>query len=210
MKRFKIALVITWVFLAAIFCTPLTGCDSLRLAPTEAQKQITYDTYLAAQTVNAQGTEPRSEAAAKLVTGTSAMLTYMGLPQDPVITDYKSTSDQAQKDAAQRPTVDDIAKAADGWLEFAIGVAGLFSGGAAIKTASWLQQLRDKAKALKEVVTANETLKKYLESAGYQDALTIFKSAQSGTQSPTTSQIVYELRAEASPAVITTKTANQA
>lgn len=207
MKRFKIALVITlWTLLAGLFCLPLAGCDTLRFAPSESQKQLSYDTYLAAQTVNAQGTEPKSEAAEKLVTGTGTMLTYTGLPKDPVITDYKTTSEQAQKDAAGRPTIEDVSKAADGWLELGIGIAGLFSGGVALKAASWLQQLRDKAKALKEVVTANETLKQYLESADYQDALNIFKKAQSGTQSPTTSQIVYELRAEASPAVITTKT----
>jgi len=209
MKRYKIVIVIT---LWTLFCLPLAGCDTLRFAPSEAQKQISYDTYLAAQTVNAQGTEPRSEAAAKLVTGTSAMLTYTGLPKDPVITDYKTPSEQAQKDAAARPTIEDVADQADQWLQLGIGITGLFSGGIAIKAAGWLQQLRDKAKALKEVVVANETLKKYLESAGYQDALNIFKSAQSSTQSPTTSQIVYELRSEAAPAVITTKnqTANQA
>lgn len=207
MKRFKIAVVITlWTLLAALFCLPLAGCDTLRFAPSEAQKQISYDTYLAAQTVNAQGTEPKSQAAEKLVTGTGTLLTYTGLPKDPVITDYKTTAEQAQKDASGRPTIEDVSKAADGWLELGIGIAGLFSGGVALKAAGWLQQLRDKAKALKEVVTANETLKQYLESADYQDALNIFKKAQSGTQSPTTSQIVYELRAEASPAVITTKT----
>ena len=113
---------------------------------------------------------------------------------------------RSQQDASGRPTIEDVSRAADGWLELGIGIAGLFSGGVALKAAGWLQQLRDKAKALKEVVTANETLKQYLESADYQDALTIFKKAQSGTQSPTTSQIVYELRAEASPAMITTKT----
>lgn len=215
MKRFKIAVVITlWTLLAALFCLPLAGCDTLRYAPSEAQKQISYDTYMAAQTVNAQGTEPKSEAAEKLVTGTGTMLAYTGLPKDPVITDYKTTAEQAQKDALERPTIEDVSRAADGWLELGIGIAGLFSGGAALKAAGWLQQLRDKAKALKEVVTANETLKQYLESASYQDALTVFKQAQSNAQSGTTSQIVYELRADATPAVITSSspsktTANQ-
>lgn len=206
-SKTRIAVSLT-LLLAAMIALALFagGCDTLRFAPSEAQKKISYDTYLAAQAVNAQGTEPKSEAAEKLVTGTGTMLTYTGLPKDPVITDYKTTAEQAQKDASGRPTIEDVSKAADGWLELGIGIAGLFSGGVALKAAGWLQQLRDKARALKEVVTANETLKQYLESADYHDALTIFKRAQAGTQSPTTSQIVYELRADATPAVITSST----
>lgn len=203
----KVCIAITLVLLLAVMIAISVfagGCDSVRFAPTEAQKQISYDTYLTAQTVNAQGTEPKSEAAAKLVTGTGTMLTYTGLPKDPVITDYKTTSEQAATDAAGRPTIEDVASAADGWLELGIGIAGLFSGGVALKAAGWLTTLREKAKALTEVVTANETLKTYLESNKLTDALNVFKQAQSQTQSPTTSQIVYELRADATPAVITT------
>jgi hypothetical protein len=159
------------------------------------------DTYQTAQTVNAVGADPQSPATQKLVEGTAASLAYTGLPAEPVITDYPTTLASAQTDAANRPTIDDVAKSADGWLALGIGVAGLFTGGAGLKVASALSAVRAKAQALKEVVQGNEEFKRWLETNGGKVAVDAFRTAQTAVQSIATEKAVFAIRS-AMPAAV--------
>jgi hypothetical protein len=180
------------VFLCS--CIPVfLGC-SLRLAPTEPQKQIALDTYQVAQSVNAAGAQAGAPATQKLVSGTASALAYTGLPASPTITDYPTTLAAAQTDAAKRPTIDDIASAADGWLSLGIGIAGLFTGGVGLKVAAALKAAQTKAKALKEVVEGNEEFKRWLEANGGLEAISAFRTAQTGVQSIATEQAVFAVR----------------
>jgi hypothetical protein len=172
------------------------GCDTLRLAPSESQKQIALDTYQTAQTVNATGAAAQSLATQKLVSGTAASVAYTGYPANPTITNYDTTLQTAQADAAKRPTIDDVAKSFDGWLSLGIGVAGLFGGGAGLKIAAALKATKDKAAALKEVVQGNEEFKRWLELNGGGLAVNAFRQAQTGVQSVKTEQAVFAIRSE--------------
>jgi hypothetical protein len=196
-----------WVALAALFCLPyLTGCDTLRFAPSESQKQIAFDTAQVAQAVNASGAAAATPATQKLVSGTAAALAYTGLPANPTIADYDATLQAANTDAAKRPTVDDVASSFDGWLSLGIGIAGLLGGGAGLKIASALKTVQTKAAALKEVVQGNETFKNYLELSGNTAALKAFSTAQTQVQTTATEQAVYAVRSELPQTVAVTAT----
>jgi hypothetical protein len=181
------------LLLTSVFCLLTSGC-SLRLAPTEPQKQIALDTYQVAQSVNAAGAQPATPATQKLVSGAAASLAYTGLPASPTITDYPTILQAAQTDAVKRPTIDDIASAADGWLSLGIGVAGLFTGGVGLKVAAALKAAKAKAEALKEVVQGNEEFKRWLEANGDLEAINSFRTAQTGVQSIATEQAVFAVR----------------
>jgi hypothetical protein len=170
------------------------GCSTLRFAPSESQKQIALDTYQTAQTVNASGAAAQSPATQKLVSGTAATIAYTGYPANPTITDYPTTLQTAQTDAAKRPTIDDVAKTFDGWMELGIGIAGLFGGGVGLKIAAALKSTKDKAVALKEVVQGNEEFKRWLEANGGAGTIDAFRTAQTGVQSVKTEQAVFEIR----------------
>ncbi len=83
----------------------------------------------------------------------------------------------------------DLWDVADGVINMGITIAALFSGAAGIKIAAGLKTARDKSKALKEIIEANELFKK-----SCPDAVKEFKNAQSETQSDTTRMIVAQMK----------------
>jgi len=176
----------------------ISGCNSLRFAPSEAQKQIAFDTYQTAQAVNTTGAAAASPAAQKLVTGTAAALAYTGMPADPVIPDYDAAAAQATADAAARPTAVDVIEAADEGLSLfselaiALGLGGLGYGGK--KLSDWLALAKQRSAALKEVVKNNELFKSSALAANNAAAVDLFKQAQAA-QSPETKVLVTELKA---------------
>jgi hypothetical protein len=192
----KLRNAITLTILAAMIAISIFsgGCSTLRFAPSEAQKQIAFDTFSVAQAVNTTGATAGAAETKKLVSGTAASLTYTGMPSDPVIADYDATLQTANTDGAKRPTLDDAAKTFDGWLSLGIGIAGLFGGGAGLKIAAALKTAKDKAAALKEVVQGNEEFKRWLETNGGDLAVNAFRQAQTGVQSVKTEQAVLEIR----------------
>lgn len=200
------------VFLIAmiVIATFAGGCDTLRFAPSESQKQIAYDTFNAAQAVNATGATAGSAATKKLVNGTAATLTYTGVPDNPTIADYDTTLQTAQADSAKRPTIDDVANTFDGVMELGIGLAGVLGGTLGTKAIKALMLARQKAAALKEVVQGNEQFKTWLETTGNTEAVEAFRTAQTKVQEIPTEQVVFQIRSELPAAVSSVKSATAA
>ncbi len=175
------------------------GCDSLRMAPTEPQKQIAYQAVITARAVKNEGTDPDSPAATQLVDATQVSLAYTGVPATPTITDYPTTLAQAGQDAARRPTADEVWIAADGWIDLAIAIAGLFGGTAGIAATHFLVKASQKSRALREVVSGNEKLKEWLRLRGKTLELDTFYDMQNAEQNGRTEEIVAAERARLKP-----------
>jgi len=180
-------------------CLLLVGCDSLRFAPSEAQKQNVW-LHNRTTTVAAEAAR-REEASEKLqsLTGLSALqsrafVSYYGVPREfpqaETAEDILSASnfqlaEQALAESADRP---DAWQLADSAFELAIGIAALLGGAYGSRAVTFLKQARTKQKALKEIIEGNELFKK--EHQSYADA---FKEAHKD-QSPETRQIVAEMK----------------
>lgn len=161
----------------------LGGCEALRFAPKESQKQTAELTHSLARKVNTEGTAPASPASQQLVTGTMAALAYTGRPATPPDPDqFDTIAAQANQDALERP---DPWEVADSVIELGIGISALLGGVYGTRAVRFLQQARMKSKALQEIVKGNELLK---ENGGN------FKTAHR-IQSPKTKALVAEIRA---------------
>lgn len=172
--------IVTIVLLAVLL---LGGCEALRFAPKESQKQAAELTHFLAKKVNEQGTAPASPASQQLVTGTMAALAYTGRPTTPPDPEqFDTIAAQANQEALERP---DPWKVADSVLELGIGISALLGGVYGTRAVRFLQQAREKSKALQEIVIGNELLKENGAN---------FKTAHRA-QSPGTKAIVAEIRA---------------
>ncbi|HIJ66799.1 MAG TPA: hypothetical protein HPP51_00750 [Planctomycetes bacterium] len=187
--------------LIPIFMLFAAGCGNpLRLAPTEAQKQIAWQTNQLARHVEAVGTEPESPTAKKLATGTEAGLNYTGLPQDLSATNFEALIETAKQDAYKRPTAEQALDEADSWLGLAgelavlLGVGGAGIGGK--KLADWIALARRKSKAIGEIIDGNEKFKKALKSLDKDGAVKkAFGEAQNKSQkSVSTEKLVAQER----------------
>ncbi len=87
--------------------------------------------------------------------------------------------------SSERP---DVWDAADGLLEIGIAVAGVIGGAYGLRATRFLKRTREKSKALREIIEGNELLKQTST-----ETAVAFKTAHK-TQSPTTRQIVTELK----------------
>lgn len=175
----------------AVVIMGLCGCENLRFAPSEAQKQIAYDTNLTAQQVELNGIEPHSATAKRLADGTRAGLAYIGMPLNPDIADYNSTIQQASADAYKRPQAEQVWDFVDGGLELALGVLGIVGGAGGLKLAGYVRAAQAKSKALREVVLANQ---EFLAES-QQAAVEAFKNTQNKYQTSATKTIVTEIKA---------------
>jgi len=178
----------------------MMGCDTLRFAPTEAQKQNAWlhnrTAIVAAQTAKAEQTSPELQA----LTGLSelqsqAFVSYCGLPKEfPKAETADDILDQsnwqlaqgAWAESAERP---DTWQVADSAIELGIAICALLGGVYGTKAASFLKDTRAKSAALKEIITGNELFKKQNPAQA-----TVFKEAHQA-QSPQTRQIVAEMKA---------------
>lgn len=195
MSRLKAPLTVTCaILLLIVFLCLISGCDTLRLAPTEAQKQIAFRTHLNARAVDADDAEPQTPATQQLVGGTGASLQFTGMPNAPDIADYGATLQQAYADAAERPTTETIFEAVEGGLSLAaqlallLGCGGTTWGG--VKIAEWIVRARKKSQGLQEIIDAN---KDFLAATNEQ-VKGLFKAAQNNKQSTDTKKIVAELK----------------
>lgn len=191
MKRFIWIIVLTSIF--------MSGCDSLRFAPSESQKQNAWlhdrTTMMAAQTAQAENASARLKALTQLSQNQSRAFTaYYGLPSEFPAADNAEQilaqsnfqlAQSAAKEAADRP---DVFNVADNILELAIGVCGLLGGVYGTRAIGFLRQAQTKSKALEEIVAGNELFKKQ-----NPDSTAAFKTAQQN-QSSETRQIVAELK----------------
>ena len=196
LKGLWVGAVITMLIVVA--CLAFCGCDNLRIAPTEPQKQVAYQAAATARIVEAAGTDAHSPAATQLADATAVSLAYTGLPASPVITDYPTTLAAAGQDAARRPTPDEIWSEADGWIDLGIALAGIFGGGAGIAATQFLVKARQKSRALREVVAGNERLKEWLRVRGKDAELNAFYDSQNVYQNGKTEAIVAAERTRAS------------
>ncbi len=185
----------------SVTCALLTsGCGSLRLAPSERQKQNAWlhnrTAEVAAESAGAEQTSPELQALTKLSELQSrAFTSYCGLPQEyPLAETTEQILAQANwqlahsalAEAAERPGPWDMA---DTLLEIGIGLSALLGGVYGTRVAKFLKDARDKSKALREIIVGNELFKQ--QNA---DQVQPFKAAQSD-QSPETRQLVAQLKA---------------
>ncbi|MDT8301901.1 MAG: hypothetical protein RQ760_10490, partial [Sedimentisphaerales bacterium] len=149
----------------------LVGCDSLRFAPTETQKQNAWlhnrTTMIAADTAEDENASEQLQALTQLSELQSrAFSSYFGLPKE--FPPSESTEDvlaesnfqlagTALRQGAERP---DAWEVADSMLELGIGICALLGGVYGTRAVGFLRQAKTKSKALKEIITGNELFKK--------------------------------------------------
>jgi hypothetical protein len=182
------------------FCFLLVGCDSLRFAPTEAQKQNAWlhnrTAIVAAETAGAEAASEKLQALAGLSELQSrGFVSYFGLPKEYPQADTaedilrRSNFELARTalvESADRP---DAWRLADNVFELAIGISALLGGVYGTRAVRFLKEARAKSKALQEIIEGNELFKK--TNSQYSSA---FKQAHK-SQSPQTRQIVAEVKA---------------
>ena len=188
--------ILTTLTMAAIL---LTGCDSLRFAPTESQKQNAWlHNRTAAMTAEAARDEAVSDKL-KAMAGLSelqsrAFVSYYGLPtefpqaetaEDILAETNAQLARTALTESSQRPNGWEFA---DNALELAIGICALLGGAYGTKAVQFLKDAKTKSQALKEIIAGNEIFKK--QNA---DSVAAFKQAHQ-VQSPATRQIVAEMK----------------
>ena len=190
----------TGLFGCVLICLLLAGCDSLRFAPTEAQKQNAWlhnrTAIMAAETAKVEDASEQLQALTQLSKVQSrAFSSYYGLPKEfpqaetaeDVLTESNwQLARTALQQGAERP---DAWEVADSMLELGIGICALLGGVYGTRVVGFLRQARTKSKALQEIISGNELFKKQNESFA-----SAFKQAQSN-QSSQTRQIVAKMKA---------------
>jgi len=198
MKKIKES---TYFCTYALIACALTcaGCDSLRFAPTEVQKQNAWlhnrTAIITAETTKSENASEKLQALTKLSELQSRPFTaYFGLPKEfpqaETVEDILAQSNwqlarTALAKSAERP---DAWQVADSAIELAIGISALLGGVYGTRAVRFLRDAQTKSKALKEIVEGNEIFKKQNESS-----IAAFKQAQQN-QSPQTRQIVAEMK----------------
>ncbi len=184
------------VAVGMLFCA---GCESIRFAPNEAQKQNAWvhnqTAAIAAQEAQAEQTSEKLQDLTRLSeTQSRAFVAYCGLPDEYPKADTaeevlsesnRQLATTAIMQSSQRP---DAWSVANSTFELGIAIAGLFGGVYATRIGKFLQEAKAKSNALKEIVLANEIFKKT-----NPDSADAFKDAQRN-QSPLTKQIVSEVK----------------
>jgi len=176
-----------------------SGCEGMRFAPNERQKQNAWlhnhTALMAAQTAKVQAASGELQDLTELSELQSrAFTTYFGLPKefpaaetsDDILAESSGQlANDAIADSAARP---DPWQTADAAMELGIGICALLGGVYGAKAAKFLKDARDKSKALREIITGNELFKKT-----NQTQAEAFKQAHA-SQSPQTRLIVTEVR----------------
>lgn len=198
MRTHKSLTAVSIILLVCLLCA-LAGCDSMRFAPTEAQKQSAELTHALAAKINAAGTAPASPASQKLCEGTRASLAYTGRPSAPPDPEqFDTIAAQANTDAESRPTADDVFADVESGLSLAAELAILFGvGGAGVggkKLLDWVRLARQKNQAFAETVRGNELLKDYLKINNKAAELEAFKQFQQQSQLGKTPELVATMR----------------
>jgi len=180
-------------------CFLVAGCDSLRFAPTEAQKQNAWlhnrTTMEATQMAHSEDASEELKALACLAELQSrAFISYYGLPEEfpqaDTVGDILAESSfqlagTALAESADRP---DVFQLADNVFELAIGICALLGGVYGTRAVRHLKEARAKSQALQEIIAGNELFKRE-----HKDYTSAFKQAHKD-QSPQTRQIVAEMK----------------
>jgi len=182
-----------------LLCCLLAGCDSLRFAPTETQKQNAWlhnrTAMIAADTAKVENTSEQLKALTHLSEVQSlAFSSHYGLPkefptaetaEDVLAESNWQLARTALTESSDRP---DAWEVADSMLELGIGICALLGGVYGTRAVGFLRQTKTKSKALQEIIAGNELFKKQNESSA-----TAFKQAHQN-QSPQTRQIVAQMK----------------
>jgi len=190
----------TAILISASMCLLIAGCDSLRFAPTESQKQNAWlhnrTAIITAETARAEEASPTLQALTKLGEVQSrAFSAYYGLPKEfpqaETAEDILAESNfqlaaTALQESTDRP---DPWQVADSMLEMGIGICALLGGVYGTRAVRFLKDARSKSEALKEIIAGNELFKKQNKSQA-----AAFKQAHQN-QSPQTRQLVAEMKA---------------
>jgi len=177
----------------------LAGCDSLRFAPGEIQKQNAWlhnrTAEMAADAARTENTSGELQGLTKLCEVQSKSFTAdYGLPDEFPAADTvdailggsnQELAHSALAEVRKRPDAWDVA---DGAIDLGIGVAALFGGVYGVKVARFLKEARVKSKALREIITGNEFFKRE-----HADSSQAFKAAHKD-QSPQTRQLVTQMK----------------
>lgn len=188
------------VSIGAVVCMCSAGCDSLRLAPSEQQKQNAWlhnrTSAVAAETARREEVSPTLQSLTKLSELQSrAFTSYCGLPKEypdaetaeEILAQSNWTLAQtALSESVERP---DPWAVADSVLEIGIGISALLGGVYGTRAVRFLKTARAKSQALKEIIEGNERFKKENEPQAQA-----FKAAQA-SQSPETRQLVVAMKA---------------
>jgi len=187
------------VSVIVVFCLLLLGCDSLRFAPTEVQKQNAWlhnrTAAITAECTRAEEASEKLQALAGLSELQSrAFVSYCGLPKEfpegesaeDIL--HQSSFELAQTALAESADRPDAWQLADSVFELAIGISALLGGVYGTRAVRFLREARVKSKALQEVIAGNELFKK--QNREYTSA---FKEAHN-SQSPQTRQIVAQMK----------------
>ena len=192
----------TKVFGCVLICFLFAGCDSLRFAPTEAQKQNAWlhnrTATISADTARTENTSEKLQLLTQLNEVQSrAFSSHYGLPKEfpqadtseDILTESNwQLARTALQQGAERP---DAWEVADSMLELGIGICALLGGVYGTRAVGFLRQAKTKSKALQEIIAGNEHFKKENESFA-----SAFKQAHQN-QSPQTRQIVVEMKTNA-------------
>ncbi len=198
-KSNKAKWVKTVALIFAFMSLSLAGCDSLRFAPTEAQKQNAWlhnrTAIVTAETARAEDTSPTLQALTQLGEVQSrAFSAYCGLPKEfpqaETAEDILAESNfqlaaAALQESAERP---DAWQVADSMLDMGIGICALLGGVYGTRAVRFLKDARGKSNALKEIIAGNEQFKKQ-----NQAQTAAFKQAHQN-QSPQTRQLVAAMK----------------
>ena len=187
------------VLTCALVCVMLAGCDGLRFAPNEAQKQNAWlhnrTAIVAAETARAEEASEKLQALTTLGEVQSrAFGSYYGLPKEfpPAETaeDILSESNWHLAQTAFQAGTDrpEAWQVADSALDFGIGICALLGGVYGTRAVRFLRQTKTKSQALQEIIAGNELFKKQ-----NQTQAAAFKQAHNN-QSPQTRQIVAQAR----------------
>ena len=185
-----------------IMCVMLglvAGCDSLRFAPGEAQKQNAWlhnrTATVAAETARSENASEKLQELAKLSEIQSrAFTSYCGLPKEfpqaetaeDILAESNFTlARTALAESANRP---DAWQLADNVFEIAIGLSALLGGVYGTRAVRFLRDARTKSQALREVIVGNELFKKQNQTQS-----SAFKQAHKD-QSHQTRQIVTQMK----------------
>jgi len=191
MKKNLLVIIVSFVFMA--------GCDALRFAPTEAQKQnawlLNRTAQFAADKAKAENVSEQLEGLTSLCAVQSrSFSSYYGMPKAFPSADTpeqilaQSNWQLAQKSLAESAERPDAWQLADNALELGIGVAALLGGVYGTRAARFLKEARDKSKALREIVAGNELFKNQ-----HSESVNDFKAAHQN-QSTETRQIVVGMK----------------
>ncbi|MFZ2148727.1 MAG: hypothetical protein WAV28_16040 [Sedimentisphaerales bacterium] len=182
-----------------LICFLFVGCDSLRFAPTETQKQNAWlhnrTATIAADTAKIENASEKLQSLTQLSEVQSrAFGSYYGLPKEfpkaETAEDVLAESNWQLAHAALSESTDrqDAWQVADSMLELGIGICALLGGVYGTRAVGFLQNAKTKSKALQEIITGNELFKKQNASS-----TSAFKQAHQN-QSPQTRQIVAEMK----------------